>query len=746
MIQTQPFEVNDFSGGITDNYIEGRRNQAKEYDNILLSTNKKPFSREGSELLDINNPQVPNGQQRVNALIAFDESTLMANSLKKVYYLDGSWSEITGPSGNGVLTDGDGNSNTSFTRWNDHIFITNDSYSKPMKIYRDNGGNIQLRNAGLPGLASDPSIVIGTAGALGYIYAFAYYYEYQSGQKTFVDIGPTKQVRITNSSDPGSSSNTVNGIPTLSNGSTDNFDTTNIKVKIYRTVGDGDVLYEIGEVNNGTSSFIDNNADADIQQNVTIYTTGGVLDNDEPPRCKYVHVTNSLGIYANIQVDGEIFKNRVLLSVYNDPDSVPNGNIIDVDDEITGVSSVEHIPVIFCKRHIYRVDGFYSETGGGSPLHQRISDTVGCVSNTSIVQTDFGTFFAGNDGFYWTDSYKVLKVSNEFNDRYKNFVNNNTRIYGTYDEENSRVYWSAQRDAANSDVDSCFVLDLRFGVKPDSCFTTLSGGDNFSPTSMIFFQKEWVRADKRGYIFHHNKNLLTDPIINTVAAPSTWKETTIIWDYESCAFNFGTTFMRKWITRMNAVLQNETNLSLGIFSINDDGRRTAELAPIRFRGNVIWGDEDVVWGDGSVIWNYDGFIDEFRRFPAKNLRCNYKQVRMTNGFVTIYNSDTYGDGVVNNSAKTVTLSGSGEWPSKAVDYQIFFESDGYTRGYLITDISTNVLTYSDSGNESPTGTQKWIIKGQPKGEVFSLIAYVLHYAIISKTQQGFRSSGTGDNG
>ena len=139
-------------------------------------------------------------------------------------------------------------------------------------------------------------------------------------------------------------------------------------------------------------------------------------------------------------------------------------------------------------------------------------DTVGCVSDTSIVQTDFGTFFAGNDGFYWTDSFKVIKVSNEFNERYRALVNNNKRIYGAYDEENSRIYWSTQREAVSADVDSCFVLDLRFGIRPDSCFTTLSGGDNFAPTAMVFFQKEWIRADYRGYIFKHNKNLLTDKV------------------------------------------------------------------------------------------------------------------------------------------------------------------------------------------------------------------------------------------
>lgn len=744
MIQTRPLEVDSFSGGITDNFIQGRPDQAKEMDNLFLTTNRKPFSRYGSEIYDPANPQVPNGQQRINAFINYDSDTLLVNSLKRVYDVDSGFVPVQGPSGNDALSDGDSTNDTSQAFWNDHVFLTNDAYSKPMKIYKDNVGSLQLRNAGLPELANDPNIVIGAAGILGYIYAFAYYYEYIAGQKTFIDIGPTKQVQITESSDPGVSSNTINNIPVLVNGVGDNLDTANIKVKIYRTVGDGDVLYEIGEVTNGTVSFVDNNADDDIQQNSTIYTTGGVLDNDEPPRSKYVHVTNSLGIYGNIKEGTEVFKNRVLLSAYNDPDSVPSGNIVDVDDEIVGVNSYEHIPLVFCKRHIYRIDGFYDETGGGLVAHQRISDVVGCVSNNSIVQTDFGTFFAGNDGFYWTDAFKVLKVSNEFNRRYRDIVKNNTRIYGIYDEENNRIKFSVQRDATSPDLDTCFVLDLRFGIKPDMCFTTLSGGDSFSPTASTFYKDEWIRGDYRGYVFRHNENLLTDPLIDILSAPSSWATQTIIWNYESCAFNFGTTYKRKWVTKINAVLQNETNVSLGLFSINDDGRRTSEMRPIRFRGNVTWGDEDVVWGDPDIIWNYDGLIDEIRRFPAKGIRCNYKQIKLTNGFVIVYNSDTYASGTVNNAAKTVTLSS--DWPTKAVNYQIFFESDNYTRGYDITNISSTVLTYSDTGNESPLGEQRWVIKGFPKEEVFSLVAYAIHYAIIGQTQQTFTSPGsTGAN-
>jgi len=743
MMQTQPFEVNKFYGGITDNYIEGDAFRAEEMDNILLDNNGKMFSRPGSELLDVSKAQAPNGQQRINYLFNFKKERLLVNTLKRFYDFTNGFSPLQGPNGSDVLTDGDGSSNTSIGIWNDQLLVTNDAYSIPMKIFEDSGGNLQVRNAGLPGLSSSPDVVKGSTNTFSYIYAFAYFYEYQSGQKTFIDIGPTTQVQITESEDPGVAPNTINNIPVLSNGPSDNLDTANIKIKIYRTVADGDVLYEIGEIANGVTTFTDNVPDAEIQNNVTIYTNGGVLENDPPPRCKYVHVTNSLGIYANVKIGNDIFKNRVLLSVYNDVDSVPNGNIVDVDDEIVGINSVEHIPVVFCKRHIYRIDGFYSETGGGFPLHQRISDTAGCVSNNSVVQTTYGTFFAGNDGFYWTDSFKVLKISDEFNTRYREIVQNNNRIYGVFDEENSRVVWSVQKDPASPDLDSCFVLDLRFGVKRDSTFTTLSGDSSFSPTALEVFNRDLIRGDHRGYLFRHNRQLLTDKKVETLITPSNWSDQTIIWNYISCAFNFGTTFMRKWINRINVVLQNETNLSLAIFSINDDGRRTAELRPIRFRGNVTWGDEDVVWGESSTIWNYDGFIDEFRRFPAKNIRCNYKQVQFTNAFVVTQNSDAIGEAIVDSSLKIANLSS--DWPSNAKDYQIFFENDNYTRGFNITNVSSGVLSYDDNSNFTASGEQKWIIKGKPKGEVFSMITYVIHYAIVGKTQQGFRGSGVGNN-
>jgi len=46
----------------------------------------------------------------------------------------------------------------SHAEWNGHKIITSDAFEKPQKIYKDSTGVFRLRTAGLPKLASSPTI------------------------------------------------------------------------------------------------------------------------------------------------------------------------------------------------------------------------------------------------------------------------------------------------------------------------------------------------------------------------------------------------------------------------------------------------------------------------------------------------------------------------------------------------------------------------------------------------------------
>ena len=140
-------------------------------------------------------------------------------------------------------------------------------------------------------------------------------------------------------------------------------------------------------------------------------------------------------------------------------------------------------------------------------------------------------FWAGEVGFYWTDGFRVQKISESINETYRELVSNTvkaSRIHGTYDPNSERVIWTVSQDNNSNENDSCFVLDLRFGIRADSTFTTLSGGDSFKP-SAVTFQKDpqttelrVYRGDERGYILFHEEGIFTDPVIDVATDPDDW--------------------------------------------------------------------------------------------------------------------------------------------------------------------------------------------------------------------------------
>jgi len=738
------------------------------------------------------------------------EPNLYVNSSRRIWYPGVSaWTELTGPSSNPAFSAGATSSFLASSEWVDHIYATNTSYSSPIKIYKSATG-YQVRTAGLPDLASSPTLTVpgtyqytftvtaanATAGATytnngvtytvvntiaagttlvmtatsstiptgsslvkatgtgdatitfssvvsptnNYIYAFHYFYQYNTVDTQYEDNGPVTYVALNNVNEPSVRNVSVSTIPVISNGSTLNYDTANIKVYIYRTINNGLTFYKIGEVTNGTTTFTDNFADSAIQNNLLLYTNGDIVDYDPPPLCKYIHIVNGIAYYANIKEGSEFFTNQIRQSIQGDPDACPAGFTIDVLEEIVGLSSYNDNPLVFTKKRVYRLNGQYDEIGQGQVTFEDITKTVGCMSHNSIVQTRFGVFWAGDDGFYWTDGFNFKKVSDSINERYKQLVLNSTRqsrIYAAYDTTENKIHWACTSDNNATDNDAFFTLDLRWGISDVSTFTTRVNGDAFAPTAIIFYNGQLIRADRRGYVFKHSASYTTDPNIDTLSAYSTWSKKTIVPRYVSTIFNFGMPMVRKWVPKMLLSMQNVTNVSVQISSTNDDSSAARDLLQIRYRGNVLWGDPEPIWGEETPLWSYFNLIEEMRRFPAKSLRCSFKQIEITQAFTNIYNSDTYGTGTVNSTAKTVDISGT--WPLDIMDYYITFETDGYVREYQITTRNdSNTLTYLDPATQQVSGAGvKWLIRGYPKGEIFNILSYILYYAPL--TDQSYKT-------
>lgn len=747
MIETRPLEVKDFSQGITDYYIDGAVEAGQKMDNLILNPNKELYSRWGSEVY--NEAQLPLGVFRVNEL-SFYDNDLFAFQQKRGYFVDsGTWTEVLGPASGTFFPAGAADSIISSTPWRGHIYYANDSFSSVQKLYRDNLGDYQVRNSGLPEVPAGVSITNPSGSGANYLYTFVLRYDYKVDTVSFIDRGPTYLYPTTVS---GGTIAVANGaaitlpaaLPTV-----ENWDTANIDIEIYRTTDAGDVFYYVDKVSLGVTAYTDETADADLQLNEQLYTTGGVYSNETPPKCQFVNVVNNIGYYGVVFDGTEVQKTLLRQSIPGDPDSVPSSFFEDTEEDIKGLGSIFDRPLVFCERYVYRIDNQIDSVGGGSMLLRRIDDKAGCVSNRSIVQTTQGLFWAGNEGFYFTDGFKVLKISGHLDETYKTLILNDVRkkhIEGTYDPSSDRVYWSVCLEDGSNEPDTWFILDLKYGIRPTSTFTTASNGDYFRPTALAFKEGSVYRGDTRGYVLEHNSKLATDPKIDTSIAPSQWEELTIVYDYLSSFMDFGAKFYRKFVPRILISAGNATNLSLGIFSSNDNNRVRGELKPIRYRDNITWGESLPLWGDNDAKWNSQGLIEEWRRFPAKGLRCNYKQVQLTNAIVQIITSDLIGTSTVSQSAKTATLGGSYIWLPGIVDYFISFENDDYNRNFQITARTDTTITFADPNGEAPVdGVYEWILRGKPKGEVLELNGYVLHWSYLSKSHTPFSASSLGSS-
>ena len=384
---------------------------------------------------------------------------------------------------------------------------------------------------------------------------------------------------------------------------------------------------------------------------------------------------------------------------------------------------------------------------------RRIDDRAGCVSHNSIVQTHKGIFWAGVNGFYWSDGLKVEKISDKINKTYRNFVSNPTRgarIVGTYEPNNERVIWSVTDQDGGNNPDMCMVLDLRFNYMVNAQFTTLSGGDAFRPSAIVAHKEtssdnvRIYRADTRGFVFYHEENIFSDPKLDLARDPSDWITQAIIFDYKSCFLDFGSKFLRKFVPRILISAENTTNLSLAIRSSNDNNRIVGDLKPIRYRQNITWGDDFPLWGTPEPVWNLQGIIEEWRRFPARGLRCNYKQIQFTNAEAQIVTSDVLGQVMSNNILKTFTLSGTNRFPTDIEDFYMSVSVDNFTNRYLITSVSPDTVVVSDPQGTFPQdGTYSFIMTGIPKNEIFVLNGYVMHWSPLAKSHTPFISGSLG---
>lgn len=564
----------------------------------------------------------------------------------------------------------------------------------------------------------------------------------------------------------------ITNLPSLVNTANTNYNTTKLTLDIYRSTDGGTTFFKDISLANGTTTYQDVTSDSvsyanfpALNTNQPLYTTGGVVGNDQPPQAGCVAILAGYTYYGNIIDTGQAFPNRVRQSLQNSPDSAPATFFDDLDDNIVALAPTRALMIALCGRSVFRLQGNFNSLGQGLIVHEKISTQMGCVSAKSVVQTEIGIFFAGLDGFYYTDGYQLIKITIELNTRYQLYTQSTLqqkRIVGAYDRYNRRINWTMQSTPNDTNPDTIWYFYLDYGVKPQGVFTTASNSVYFRPSSVVAYQGSLVYGHELGYILAFDNNKKTDPIINTAVNPTLWNEAYIPYNFSTCALTFGSIFMRKWTTKIHWLGQNVGNVSAQITSIRDnDAAHPGLLAPVQFNYNPMWGQPNVIWQPGNLInpypWEYDNSLDVWRRFPSGNLRCDQKQIIIQPAFIGIYRSEDWpnfcfasisGSG----TTKTVTIATpSGytniTWPPDVVNYVIAFSTDGYVGQYTILSVGTNTMTISDPNNVLTTvGTLNWVIRGYKKQQRVRIDSIVVYYDYLGdKNDQYLGKQSSGEN-
>lgn len=466
-----------------------------------------------------------------------------------------------------------------------------------------------------------------------------------------------------------------------------------IVIELYRTKENGSTYYYVDEIANdktdadGKVTINDDRSDDAISAEKSLYTTGGGADFHPAPPCKYLLNSRDTAYFCNVTEETESHSGskmftyqhpaRVYQAIPGISGSIGNVSYVDLDDDIVGIGEISGLPIVFTDTYIYRLEGRIDMLGSGDLRARVIDESVGCSAHRSIVKTPRGLFWAGKHGFYQTDGYKVINITENLDDSFRSITATNSvrkLINGTYDEKEGRIFWGACTGANLTEPDIVWVYWLRSGG-----FTTIEGGD-IDASSLLVRDADLYRGDKYGSILRHSHYYAHDSkkIVDPVKGPAsvyTWKPIPILFDYKSNAMSFGVPSRRKWVNETTISIETSGNLCVLPGSANDAGMSSSIMKDIVRKSSWTWYDPDFVWGSSDLVWNAPDIVTAVRRFPRKEQRCRRKQVKLSSGKYTKYISDDWSKTYVTDDEDDDTSrvkAVTNKWPSDLSEAEICF--------------------------------------------------------------------------
>jgi len=752
--QYSKVSIDDFTGGITDNYINAQPNQFQIGDNFLIDDNGLRLRNGYHTIYD------SESLQRIMGLFQMNDDIFVIRGASLYSFNVGALSIIQPPSLSSFFPVENDLSYPSATEWRNQLHITNKgvglTYNRPMRVWKNDLDVFETVELGLPPV--DGSLIVfnpsSGAGAFKYIYTIIYEYTYKVGDSTFKNVSAVYQEAVTTSVAIGTAGSTVNitGMPILNEARLDN----NVIVKgIYRTEHNGLVSRKIADVVNANSFYLDSTPDATTWgDGILLYTNGGLVEHFQAPKCKYMMIVNDISYYMDVveELDSgdEIRPYRFVQGIPNAPSAIDPTYFEDLDDDIVGGSHVAGLPILFTKSFIYRIEGRLNADGTGSIRKRVISDTIGCLSHNSIVRTGQGVFFAGLHGFYVTDGYKYKLLTINLDDSYAKLTTTaiqSDRITATYDEKNEQIIWACSESSAENDLG--WVLDLA-----TMAFTKINGIEMFFST-ILYKDGVILRGDEQGFIYEHNEDDATDFRREFGVASVLWETERIPYKYKTVVIDGGDPHIRKWGHEATVSIKSNVPAALKLISNNDDGEKIADMKEIRLSGSWIWRDPNFLWRDEDFVWRLAETQVKQRRFPRGSARFRRKQLQMEPVKTNLYKSDVYDEATitvdpVDPSVYFLEITPPSRWPRNTTLDFIALETSTigatpYSIKYQIAERISDQIIKISGGTILEGASQKWVISGFKRAQRMEIKAISMTMAPLDNVGGEYKTSESGEN-
>jgi hypothetical protein len=742
--------VIDFSGGQTEDYLDCPPNYGKSVKDFNIDGDKRLLQRPGASRNPVT--QLPSGTQIVNAVFdvgleAYSSSLgypndLIAISKGNIYRYataTSTWTLIN--TYLMKLADTVHVVYLSDAQWVIHGLTSATGTKFPYLLYYS--GGFKFMRLGHPQIAATYTITPQAADAKKYVYFLLYVRTYSTiGGVVHKIMGPPKVISVSNAGDMSGAGhyNDLANIPKcddtgelkLADGyriGSNSADYT--RVYIYRTTHNGTVPYYVASVPYTDSTAVDYITDASLVAREVLYTAGGEVDH-EPIGTVVGDRDSSYHAHFARTDTGKMYYGigyRVTQTFPGNPEYAPASFSVFTTSLLTALHGLSEYGIAFCYGSILRVEGFIDSLGMGDIYLKSVSSSIGCAARYSVVRAENKLYFLSANGIGMTDGYTAVNLTPHLSDTLAipestdRYLSAYDQCNGVFDPESNTIRWNAYWMSPKKVI--VLHLDHTKFTEGGGAVTFWEPDTNLTCLSQT---RASVYGDARGYAHTFDEALLTDEQFSTPL--NAWVANAVVPEYTSGAWSLGSELYKKWVTKMEAVFDNLSNLCVQFFHANDLVATFTEIAPMSF---LNFATEKKV-------------IRRVTRFSRSLLRATYKQIKLKKAYIILYRYQNYSLATTSGIDDVILNSHPPNWPTDIVGQYMYFETimvggvqtaDNFTTGFLIKTRSDDTVVIEANAALYPKASAltKWVIKGYGKDQKMRLLGYTIPYQTIGVGQQ-----------